>query len=178
MDVSPGGSGTVLVNGENSATFPFTYSYESPTLVRLEAIPAPGYQFRGWRRDMTGTENPTEFTVDCYKVISADFVPIIYTLDVKTSGAGTTTPQAGAHQFAATSVITLEAIPDDGWQFDGWSGDVADAASEMTTVTIDANKEVTANFSSSYKWLVSGGAFGIVVLGIISLYLVRRNRKS
>jgi uncharacterized repeat protein (TIGR02543 family) len=44
------------------------------------------------------------------------------------------------------TVVTLTAVPDSGWQFDNWSGDLSGSANP-TTITMDANKTVTANFS-------------------------------
>jgi uncharacterized repeat protein (TIGR02543 family) len=44
-------------------------------------------------------------------------------------------------------VVSISAAPSAGWQFVNWSGDVADTNSANTTVIINSNKTITANFS-------------------------------
>jgi len=80
--------------------------------------------------------------------------PIIYTLTmiVKPSGGGTTDPAVGSYTYNAGTVVPISAIPADGYTFMNWSlsyytGDgVADPNSAITTVTMNGNKIVTANF--------------------------------
>ncbi len=43
---------------------------------------------------------------------------------------------------------TLTATPDTGWEFDSWTGDVADPDSSETTIVMDDNKTATAIFVS------------------------------
>ncbi|MBI4285758.1 MAG: leucine-rich repeat domain-containing protein, partial [Chloroflexi bacterium] len=70
-----------------------------------------------------------------------------YTLTMAVNGSGTTDPAVGAHTYAAGTVVNITATPDAGWQFVNWTGDVADPNAANTTVTMDADKTVTANFS-------------------------------
>lgn len=56
-------------------------------------------------------------------------------------------PDTPGHQFEAGTVVTLTAIPATGWKFSHWTGEVADPNLPITTVTMDANKEVTAFFT-------------------------------
>jgi len=44
--------------------------------------------------------------------------------------------------------VTLTATPATGWAFSGWSGDLSGSANPAT-ITIDANKIVTATFSTT-----------------------------
>jgi PKD repeat protein len=62
------------------------------------------------------------------------------------SGNGTTTPAAGPHSYVNGAVVPITATPDLYWNFVDWTGDVANASSPSTNVTVDANKTVTANF--------------------------------
>jgi uncharacterized repeat protein (TIGR02543 family) len=52
-------------------------------------------------------------------------------------------PASGRYDEGAT--VTVTAVPNDGWRFDGWSGD-ATGTSVSTTVKMDAGKSVTAKF--------------------------------
>ena len=42
--------------------------------------------------------------------------------------------------------ISLQAVPDNGWQFDSWSGDL-NSENSTETVSIESNLEITAKFS-------------------------------
>ena len=71
------------------------------------------------------------------------------TLAVSPTGGGTTDPEAGVHAYADGTVVDITANPADGYEFDSWTGDVADVNSASTTVTMDGDKTVTANFTLS-----------------------------
>ncbi|MDD4986154.1 MAG: hypothetical protein PHQ43_10275, partial [Dehalococcoidales bacterium] len=60
---------------------------------------------------------------------------------------GSTKPVPGTHDYREGDVVTIIAITGEGWRFDGWSGDVTDSESAVTTVTVSSDKAVTANFS-------------------------------
>ena len=59
---------------------------------------------------------------------------------------GTVTPASGSF-FAAGSVQNVQATPNSGFAFNGWSGPVASATSASTTVTMSGPITVTANFA-------------------------------
>ncbi|MCW4048742.1 MAG: PKD domain-containing protein [Candidatus Bathyarchaeota archaeon] len=62
------------------------------------------------------------------------------------NGGGSTTPAVGSHNYPADTVVNIIATPDTGWQFVNWSGEVTNPNSQTTTVTMNVNKMVTANF--------------------------------
>ena len=69
-----------------------------------------------------------------------------YDLTMAVSGNGSTSPSVGIHPFDSGSVISVTATASPGWQFTGWTGWVADPASESTTVTMTWDRALTANF--------------------------------
>jgi uncharacterized repeat protein (TIGR02543 family) len=70
--------------------------------------------------------------------------PPIYDLTIYTIGNGSTT---GVGTYAEDTDVPITAIADPGWVFVDWTGDaVADANSASTTILMDGNKTVTANF--------------------------------
>jgi len=71
----------------------------------------------------------------------------IYILSVKTEGSGSVDPTGGP--YAVGTIVQLTATADSDWQFDNWTGDVANSNAFSTTVTMDADKTVTANFAQS-----------------------------
>ncbi|MFC1972220.1 hypothetical protein ACFLVE_02290 [Chloroflexota bacterium] len=66
-----------------------------------------------------------------------------YTLNVTISGSGSVSPMSGS--YASGAVVALTATAGSGYDFSSWSGD-ASGSSASTTVTMDSNKSVTANF--------------------------------
>jgi uncharacterized repeat protein (TIGR01451 family) len=126
-----------------------THSYLSGTVVNLSASPAAGWQFVGWTGDFTDTLTQTTVTMTGDKVVTATFVatpPTTYTLTMHLVGSGVITPGVGARGYLSGMVVNLSASPDDGWQFDGWSGDLQSTANPVQ-VTLDADQAITATFS-------------------------------
>jgi len=70
------------------------------------------------------------------------------TLAVDPSGSGTTDPVVGVHTYVEGAVVAITATPNEGYEFDHWTGDVADPNAASTTVTMDGEKTVTAHFTS------------------------------
>jgi len=72
--------------------------------------------------------------------------PGTFTLTINVDGQGSTSPSVGTHSYAAYTPVTITAIESvAGWEFDYWSGD-ASGSNPTTTVTMNANKSVTAHF--------------------------------
>jgi uncharacterized repeat protein (TIGR01451 family)/uncharacterized repeat protein (TIGR02543 family) len=78
-------------------------------------------------------------------VVTATFTQDAYTLDVTIVGEGAVTVNPDQDVYHYGDVITLTAIPDPGWAFDGWSGD-ARGRNATTRVTIQGDTVVTATF--------------------------------
>ncbi|MCF6268520.1 MAG: discoidin domain-containing protein [Melioribacteraceae bacterium] len=137
-------------SGEGSITPPGG-SYIEGVTISVSAVAAEGWQFDGWSGDITGTENPIEILMDGEKNITATFSNNqSYSLDVSTSGSGSVmiTP-AGNNYFAGTEVSLL-ASPNQGFQFDGWSGDFVSDMSPAILI-MNGEKTVTANFIEQVK---------------------------
>ncbi len=66
-----------------------------------------------------------------------------YTLTVNSTTGGAVSPTGGT--YTVGTVVNLTATADAGYVFAGWSGD-ASGTSASTSVTMDANKSVTASF--------------------------------
>jgi uncharacterized repeat protein (TIGR02543 family) len=69
-----------------------------------------------------------------------------YTLTTNTVGNGSITLDPPGGTYCEGTAVTLTAVPDAGWQFDGWSGDLS-GTQNPTTITMGSNKNVTATFS-------------------------------
>jgi PKD repeat protein len=77
------------------------------------------------------------------------------TMAVNDPAGGTTTPGVGGHSYAEGRVVTISASPAAGWRFDDWTGNVANPDSITTTVTMDADQVVTANFSALAQYTLT-----------------------
>jgi uncharacterized repeat protein (TIGR02543 family) len=156
LSVSSSGSGSVEVN-------PAGGTHGAGTIVTLTARPDPGFAFEGWSGDLTGSANPASLTMDSDKVVVASFAPSA-ALSVTISGAGTVDLSPLGGTYASGTVVTLTATPALGSVFEGWGGDLSGTANP-TTITMDADKNVTATFAErSFTLAVSSTGSGSVAL--------------
>jgi len=179
VNVSPSDGGTVQIDQTLSSSYPVTSTFSSGESIRLEAIPASGYQFDNWSGDLTGTTNPTTIVMDCDKKITANFSQVMHTLTLQVNGSGSITPAVGNHNYGEGTMVHITATPHSGWQFDSWTGDVADPDLPNATVTITSDKTVTANFSQVWPswWFIGGIIAGVIIIGAI-IWLVVRSRTT
>lgn len=69
---------------------------------------------------------------------------------------GRVTPTAGIHHFDLNTELTLNAVPNPGYQFVYWLGDVSEPAASSTTIYLDAPKIVIAVFERvEYEFLAT-----------------------
>jgi hypothetical protein len=67
------------------------------------------------------------------------------------SGGNVTLPGEGTFPYPAGTVVQLTAMPDEGYQFRSWTGDIqhiANSNSASTTITMNGNYAIVANFET------------------------------
>jgi len=71
-----------------------------------------------------------------------------YELTINAEEGGTTDPEPDIYTYTEGEEVTVEAIPDEGWEFSHWEGDVPEGEQEEAEITIymDGDKEITAHF--------------------------------
>lgn len=142
-------NGSVIILPDNE-------TYEPGAAVVLAATADNGYRFKEWTGDHTGNQNPTSLIMNADKSITAVFelIPASYTLTVEasTNGSVTFSPQGGTYEDGTE--VTVTAIPDDGYEFVAWSGDMT-GSDNPATITIDGNKTISAEF----QLIISAGAY-------------------
>ncbi len=82
-----------------------------------------------------------------------------YTLTIIAGTGGTTNPAPGTYAHDSGTQVSVTATPNTGYGFSNWSGD-ASGTSNPITITMDANKTITANFIAQYTLTIAAGAGG------------------
>jgi hypothetical protein len=59
----------------------------------------------------------------------------------------------GTYVYDTVTVVGITATPNTGWAFIGWSGNVTDPIADSTTVIVDSDKVVTANFFAASPYI-------------------------
>jgi uncharacterized repeat protein (TIGR02543 family) len=136
---------TVDTDGDGSVTVePDQATYLYGEMVTLTATAEAGWTFTDWSGDLSSADNPATFAIVGNISISATFAQNHYALTANVVGHGSVTVDpAGPYTYG--QVVTLTAMADPGWSFDGWSGDFVGSAQSVTT-TMTCNKAVTATF--------------------------------
>ncbi len=176
---------SVTDGGRVSAPGWGTFAYCQNETVNLMAQPDPCYQFVEWTGDVgtVGDVNAasTNITMTGDYVISARFALLNYDLTINsTAGGSVTTPGEGTFSYDCGTSVNLVASPDPGYRFLNWTGDtftIGNVASANTTITMQDNYSITANFEQvpvSINWLLIGGIIGAVIVVVLVVSLVRR----
>ncbi|MDX9850377.1 MAG: InlB B-repeat-containing protein [Anaerolineaceae bacterium] len=128
-----------------------TGPYHYDDVVELFAEAEPGYFFTGWMEDMNGTENPTTLTLNGNKSVSANFALQVDSLTInQTTGGTITADPSGPYHYGDVVTLIAEAKP--GYSFTGWMGDLS-GTENPTTLTLNGNKSVSANFDLNVMFL-------------------------
>ena len=101
--------------------------------------------------------NGTKPDLGCFET-GASLIPT-YTLAINNLGSGSVTLDPATGPYVRGSVVTLIATPDAGAKFSGFSGDLS-GTSKISTIVIDGNKSVTANFASTAQYTLTVNVVG------------------
>jgi uncharacterized protein YkwD len=172
---------TITAAGGGLVTSPGmgTFSYDAGTVVSLVASPTCIYQYRfvNWTGNVGTVANvnaaSTTITMNGSYSIRANFaaIPVSqYRLIISsTAGGSVTTPGEGTFTRDAGTVVTLVAIPTTDYRFVNWTGNVgtiANTNAASTTITMNGDYSITANFevipTGEYSLIISSTAGGSV----------------
>jgi hypothetical protein len=138
--------------------------YPYGTTVTLETFPETGYRFASWDSDVEGTTHPLDVVMNANKTITAHFEILQYALNILSpNGNVIRTPDAPLYDHGTT--VTLEAVPNYGYHFTGWSGDIP-AGAETTNpmaVVLESTHTLTAHFTLNQYPLTIQAENGSVV---------------
>jgi hypothetical protein len=174
LTVSVSGTGTVTSNvGGISCTSSggmCTQSYTFGQVVRLTAAPGVGRSFGGWGGTcMTaGMALTCDVTMDASKSATATFNVLTYPVEVEIDAAGWGTAQTPAKEIdcpgdcdetlAHGTTITIQALPNPGYTFEGWvddtpgatGGDCTDLNPAYCTINVTQARQLRAKFRPIY----------------------------
>jgi hypothetical protein len=132
------------------------FLFGAGTAVSLEAVPDSGYQFVKWSGDVGAVDvhaSQIIVTVNGNYSITARFEvlqPVRHSLVIMTTGEGSVTaPGKGTYVYDAGTVVDLAVTVASGYEFAGWTGNVdtvADAKATSTTITMNGDYYILANF--------------------------------
>jgi hypothetical protein len=157
--------GSVIEPGDD------TFTYDEGTVVDLIATPSAGYRFVEW----TGNVNTiadvhaatTSITMNGDYSITANFIKQYDLTTSTTAGGNVTIPGEGMFTYDEGEVVDLVAAPEEGYRFDRWTGDVGtivDVYAATTTITMNGDYSITANFVKQYNLTTSTTAGGNVTI--------------
>ena len=148
--------GSVTEPGED------TFTYDEGTVVDLVAEAEEGYRFVNWTGDVGTIADvyaaTTTITMNGDYSITANFVAIYDLTTSSTGGGSVTEPGEDTFTYDDGTVVDLIATPDAGYRFDEWTGDVgtiADVYAATTTITMNGDYSITAEFVKQYDLTTS-----------------------
>ncbi|SNR38382.1 InlB B-repeat-containing protein [Lutibacter flavus] len=134
---------------EAGSISPSSGFFEEGTEITLTATPSAEYNFKNWSDGITGTENPITFVFNTHKNITAEFEKKNYSLNIEIVGEGTVTEEIiqakPATDYPSGTIVKLNAVPSDEWEFLEWSGDYQGTENPLQ-ITIDEPINLIAKF--------------------------------
>ena len=141
LTVNAGDGGSVSASGG---------VYEEGSTVNVIATPNSEYIFQDWSNG--STDNPLTVTVNQNITLTANFIKRKYPLTINIQGEGTfreeivSTGKSTPTEYNSGTTVLLTAVPNDGWEFSSWSGDIESSNSTITSL-INEPKNINLTFS-------------------------------
>jgi surface protein len=121
---------------------------EQGEMITITANANEHWVFDRWAGDHSGSENPASILMDRDKSVAAFFEKRDYPLTITIEGEGIVEQeiiQEKTTEYAHGTVVNLTAIPETGWAFVGWSGDV-ESTENPYELTVSQQTSLTAVF--------------------------------
>jgi hypothetical protein len=151
ISISPQNSGEILLNGN---THNFTSVNSLPYGIPQEFTPKPrsGYTFVHWEvNNEISKETLINYSGIGTLVLTAVYEPLPYPLNIVVypEGSGMVVTQNSSLSFLTDSQVSLSAIPNAGYKFSYWNGNVNNVNDPQTSVTMREGLTIYAYFSES-----------------------------
>ena len=156
---------TISANSGGTVPTGLSQSYSHGSVVAISATPSTGYAFSSWSgagiTDLSAKD--TNVTITGIQSAVASFVPINDVLTATAGSGGSVNSASGAYPYDTN--VAIVATPDSGYAFASWTqsgSGISSPSSASTTVRIDGNQSVQANFSPLSRLNLTAGAGGTV----------------
>ena len=158
LTIASTAGGSVTTPGEG------TFNYDEGTVVNLVAEAEEGYRFVNWTGNVSTITDvnaaATTITMNGDYTITANFAQsptTEYDLIINSTEGGSVTSPGyvylqGVFTYNEGDVVNLVAEAEEGYQFVNWTGNVgtiANVNSASTTITMNGDYTITANFAQS-----------------------------
>jgi hypothetical protein len=148
VDVKPPEGGT-------TTPLPGIYLWDIGSTIPAIAIPAPNYRFDRWNDSITDTSNSITSILNSDTHLTAFFIrQYNLILNVVPSNGGSITSSAQTYTLDEGSSVTLTAVPQPGFRFNGWQGDVS-SSNLSITVIMNGNRNISVHFIRIYNLTVT-----------------------
>jgi len=147
LTVNVEGEGEELNYGEG------THTFEYGETVELEASSDDGWYFAEWTGYVDSDDKVVSFDMpaeDMEMTAVFEREDRVLTVD-STEGGNVVQPGEGTFEYKHGDVVDLEAVEDQGYHFVEWTGDtenIEDPGSAVTTVTMEDDYSITAEFAA------------------------------
>ncbi len=154
LSVTVDGSGSLTLNPSGTTVYApgISARYDAGTTVTMDVtVSDPRYRFAGWIGPVANpTTTSTTVLMDTHKSVIAHLELNAYRLTTEAvHGSVAKSPDQTTYTYG--TVVTLTAIPDEGYLFAGWTGAVADRTAVSTTLVMNGHQTVSARFLRSYE---------------------------
>jgi polyhydroxybutyrate depolymerase len=169
LEISSANGGSVATPGRetfanvNSAgAYMFFNPGTGDTVVDLVATPDSHHRFANWTGDVSTIADVNSATTSIAITPNTDYeitavfeeIPLVqYNLSISATGGGSVTePGEGVFPYEEGTAVDLVATPQAGYRFLQWTGDVTkidDPYAAETTITMEGNYVITANFEAT-----------------------------
>lgn len=138
----------VSPNPQNGGVVSGGGTYPHGETVTLNATPNEGYEFLNWTDGgvVVSTEAEYSFNATADRLLTANFALKSYALETQVSGEGTVQRTPDKDHYTHGEIVELTALPDNGWGFASWSGDL-EGSENPTEIDMDSDKSITATFT-------------------------------
>ncbi len=166
LEVSSTEGGYVREPGEG------TFEYSQGTTIELEAVEDETSPFVEWRGDNETIEDTSanQTTIEMLEDHSITAVFDVETYDLtidSTEGGSVVEPGEGTYTYDDGEILELEAIPETGYQFVEWTGDIGtidESTSNQTTIEMLDDYVITAEFELiTYELTIDSTEGGSVI---------------
>tara|TARA_B110000003_G_scaffold268721_1_gene298742 strand:+ start:215 stop:1546 length:1332 start_codon:yes stop_codon:yes gene_type:complete len=135
---------TITVTAGDGGSVTDGGTFDEGTNVTITATPNEGYRFTGWEGSDSTSESFT-VTLNSNQTFGAIFELIpVYTLTVTSVEGGTVSSEGGSYDEGTE--VTINATPDEGYEFVGWEGN--DSSDSNLTITLNSNQTVQPIFQA------------------------------